>query len=335
MKNQPIKLINEIKQFIEKNNKFLIIQADNPDGDSISSALAMSEILSSLGKHSFLYCAVEVPGYLKFIPGWEKISSILPSSFDASIIVDTSSATLLENLNLSPEVSWVKSKPCLVLDHHKEVTCDIDYASIVSNNPDYASTGELIYNIAESLEWPINQLSAELILQSILSDSLGLTSDIAGPDTYRTVAELLEKGVSRAELEEKRRRLSKMSEPVFRYKAELMERTEFYYDTKIALAVIPESELYDIGTQYNPGPLIMSELLNIEGVQVALAIKRYKNRVTAAIRCSQGTEIASDIASIYGGGGHPYAAGFRIDEFSEDFTKFKYELVNKIIDKLK
>jgi hypothetical protein len=79
-----------------------------------------------------------------------------------------------------------------------------------------------------------------------------------------------------------------MSEAVFRYKAELMERTEFYFDTKIALTVIPESELYDIGTQYNPGPLIMSEMLNIEGVQIALAIKRYKNRVTVALRCCSG-----------------------------------------------
>ena len=126
-----------------------------------------------------------------------------------------------------------------------------------------------------------------------------------------------------------------MSEPVFRYKAQLMERTEFFYDTKIALAVIPETELYDIGTQYNPGPLIMSELLNIDGVQVAMAIKRYKNRITVAIRCSYGTEIANEIAGMYGGGGHPYAAGFRIDNFNEDFTKFKYELVHKIIDKIK
>jgi phosphoesterase RecJ-like protein len=329
-----VKNIKDIEQFIEKHNKFLIIQADNPDGDSISSALALDEILNNLGKYSTLYCAVEVPSYLKFISGWEKINNYIPAEFDASIIVDTSSSTLLENLYLSPEVSWVKSKPCIVLDHHKDVECDIDFASIVSNNPDYASTGELIHAIAKELKIPLNQLSGELILQSILSDSLGLTSDIAGPETYKTVADLLELGISRADLEEKRRKLSKMSEAVFRYKAELMERTEFFFDTKIALTVIPESELYDIGTQYNPGPLIMSELLNIEGVQIALAIKRYKNRVTVALRCAQGTEIAGEIASSYGGGGHPYAAGFRIDNFDQDFTKFKYELVNKILDKL-
>lgn len=332
---RPIKNIKEIQEFFNQHSKFVIIQADNPDGDSIASALALNEILSTLGKESVLYCAVEVPSYLKFITGWEKINNYIPSNFDASIIVDTSSSTLLENLYLSPEVSWVKAKPSLVLDHHKDVECDIDFASVVSNNPDYSSTGEVIYGIAKELDFSINKLSGELILQSILSDSLGLTSDIAGPETYKNVAEILSLGISRAELEEKRRQLSKMSEAVFRYKAELMERTEFYFDTKIALTVIPESELYDIGTQYNPGPLIMSELLNIEGVQIALAIKRYKNRVTVALRCSQGTEIAGEIASSYGGGGHPYAAGFRIDNFNEDFTKFKYELVNKIIDRLK
>ena len=330
-----IESLENIKSFFENYNNFLIIQADNPDGDSIASALALAEILESINKNASLYCAVEVPSYLKFIPGWEKINSYIPSGFDASIIVDTSSSTLLENLYLSEEISWVKSKPSLVLDHHKDVNCDIEFASVISNNPDFCSTGELIYNLSKELKFPITKLSAELLLQSILSDSLGLTSDSAGPDTYRTVAELLELGVSRAALEEKRRKLSKMSELVFRYKAQLMERTEFFYDTKIALAVIPETELYDIGTQYNPGPLIISELLNIDGVQVAMAIKRYKNRITVAIRCSYGTEIANEIAGMYGGGGHPYAAGFRIDNFNEDFTKFKYELVHKIIDKIK
>ena len=331
---RTIKNIHAIKDFIDENHRFVIIQADNPDGDSIASALALNEILSTLGKESALYCAVEVPSYLKFISGWEKINTYIPSNFDASIIVDTSTSTLLENLYDSPEAAWVKAKPALILDHHKDVECDIDFATVVSNNPEYSSTGEVIFGIAKELNLVINKLSGELILQSILSDSLGLTSDIAGPETYKIVAEILGLGISRAELEEKRRQLSKMSEAVFRYKAELMERTEFYFDTKIALTVIPESELYDIGTQYNPGPLIMSELLNIEGVKIALAIKRYKNRVTVALRCAQGTEIAGEIASSYGGGGHPYAAGFRIDNFNDDFTKFKYELVNKIIDRL-
>ncbi|MBP9813046.1 DHH family phosphoesterase [Candidatus Nomurabacteria bacterium] len=326
---------DEIKEFIEKHDKFLIIQADNPDGDSIATSLALNEILTDMGKTAYLYCAVEVPGYLKFLNGWDKISSTIPADFSASLIVDTSTIKLLENLTQQIEFSWVQSKPTLVLDHHQEVNCDISFATVVSNAQNFASTGEVVYQLAKDFGWPLSLKAMEYATQSILSDSLGLTSDIAGSNTYRRVADMLEAGVSRSKLEETRRELSKMDIEVFRYKADLIDRTEFFYDNQIALVVIPESELYDIGTLYNPGPLIMSELLNVKDVKLAVALKVYKNRLTGALRCSAGIEIANKLASIYGGGGHPYAAGFRQDNFCEDIDAFKYNLVKQAIDLLK
>lgn len=325
----------EINQFIDEHQHFLIIQADNPDGDSIATSLALNEILNDIGKKVSLYCAVEVPNYLKFLNGWDKIQSSIPSDFDASIIVDTSSMKLLENLSLQIGYSWVRAKPTLVLDHHQEVECDISFAQIVANAKNYASTGEVVYELAKQFNWPLSLVAMEYITQSILSDSLGLTSDIAGPNTYRRLADMLDAGVSRSRLEEARRQLSKMDIEVFRYKAQLIERTEFFFDDQIAVTVIPESELFDVGTLYNPGPLIMSELLNVKPVKLAVALKIYKNRLTGALRCVSGTEIANDIAKSYGGGGHPYAAGFRVDNFKEDISAFKYGLVKKAIELLK
>ncbi len=327
--------LNEIKEFIANNNSFVVVQADNPDGDSLATALALEAILGDMGKTVNLYCGVEMPGYLKFISGWEKIDKYFLAEFDATIIVDTSANNLLEKLNESQAKMWVASKPVLVLDHHSEVECDIPYANIVCNPKNYASTGELVYDIVKSSGWSISKESGELILQSILSDSLGLTSDIAGPDTYRRVAELLEMGIKRSKLEEARRELSKMDPDVFRYKAKLIERTEFFYDNKIAVTIIPENELFDVGTLYNPGPLIISELLNVSGVQVAIALKTYSNKLTGSIRCASGIEIANKLATNYGGGGHPYAAGFKIDKFSKNIKDFKYSLVKQTIELIK
>ncbi len=48
----------------------------------------------------------------------------------------------------------------------------------------------------------------------------------------------------------------------------------------------------------------------IEGVVVAIAIKTYPDgKVTGKVRTSE--PIADQIAGYFGGGGHPYAAGFR------------------------
>ena len=43
----------------------VVIQAENPDGDSLGSALALEEILGDQKKGVLLYCPVEIPKYLR------------------------------------------------------------------------------------------------------------------------------------------------------------------------------------------------------------------------------------------------------------------------------
>jgi len=144
----------QIKELVDKANSVVVIQADNPDGDSLASALALEQILADIGKQTCLYCGVAMPDYLKHLPGWDRVNKEMPSHFDLTIIVDTSANTLLEKLNQSQYRSWVASKPCIVLDHHADVDCDIPYATIVINDTKAVATGELIYNLSAQLGWP-------------------------------------------------------------------------------------------------------------------------------------------------------------------------------------
>ena len=49
-------MFDAAKKLITDAEKIVIIQAENPDGDSLGSALALEEVLSDLGKSVFLYC---------------------------------------------------------------------------------------------------------------------------------------------------------------------------------------------------------------------------------------------------------------------------------------
>ena len=82
--------ITKFQELLESTKKILVIQADNPDADSLGSALALEEILSNLDKDVYLYCGIDIPQYLHHMEGWSRVMNILPSQFDASIIVDTS-----------------------------------------------------------------------------------------------------------------------------------------------------------------------------------------------------------------------------------------------------
>ena len=65
----------------------------------------------------------------------------------------------------------------------------------------------------------------------------------------------------------------------------------------------------------------------VEGVKVAVAVKTYPDgKVTGKIRCAAGVTIADKVAGYFGGGGHPYAAGFRT--YDTNYTEVVRELVD-------
>ncbi len=321
------KQANKIKEIIDSAKTIVIIQADNPDGDSLASALALEQILGDLGKQPHLYCGVDVPDYLKHLPGWDRVNKEIPNQFDASIIVDTSAILLLEKLNASQYKGWVASKPVIVLDHHADVDCDIPFASEVINDNEAVATGEVTYHLANQLKWPLNLMAKTHIASSILADSMGLTSEGTTATTYRIMADVIESGVDRPALEEARRALSKMPEAIYRYKARLIERTQLYADGQLAIVDIPHDELMQYSPLYNPAPLIQNDMLQTENVRVAIVLKHYMGgKVTGSIRCGFGTKIAADLAKHFGGGGHVYASGFKVEN-GKPFTQIKAECI--------
>ena len=158
----------KINELVSSANNIVILQADNPDADSLGSALALEAILSELGKTTHLYCAVDMPDYLKYLDGWSRVNKDLPSKFDLSIIVDASTLDLFERLKSSDGISWLRTKPCIVLDHHAETSNDIDFASIILNDHNASSTCEVIYSTSKEVGWKLPSDALPYILTGIL-----------------------------------------------------------------------------------------------------------------------------------------------------------------------
>ena len=127
----------------------------------------------------------------------------------------------------------------------------------------------------------------------------------------------------------------KKSQRIFEYKADLIKRTEFYLDGALAVVLIPWEDIEKYSDEYNPNVLILEELRMVEGVKFAIAIKTYPDgKVTGKIRCAGDADIADTVAEYFGGGGHPYAAGFRAydttyDEVVKDLIKIIPEILQE------
>lgn len=331
------KQAESIRRMVNDAQHIVIIQADNPDADSLGSSLALEHILGDLGKQVTLYCSADMPTYLRYLQGWDRVVRELPKQFDTSFIVDASTLTLLEKLQLNGELGWIAAKPCIVIDHHGTVENQIDFATVALYDEQASSTNEVVYNLAVQLEWPVSQAAGACIMTGILGDTQGLTNDLASAATYRVMAELIDNGVSRPMLEEQRREFNKMTLEIFKYKGRLIERAEFVANGRIATVVIPQDEINTYSPLYNPVPLIQGDMLMTSDVALSIVFKHYDDgKVTGAIRANIGYNIADKLAEKLGGGGHPYASGFKIvtgrpfNEIKSECIRYATELLDTI-----
>lgn len=329
------KLISQIQSVIDDANKIVIVQADNPDVDSLASSLALEAILDSQGKKVELYCGIDLPSYLHYLPGWGRVSRDMPKQFDASIIVDTSSDSLLGQLAKSDAKAWLASRPCIVLDHHA-TGATIGFANVIANYPAVATT-EVIFELAAQLNWKLDKETKEFIAMGILSDSLGLMSQSTTARSIHIIAELVEGGVNLAELESLRRETLRRDPELIHYKGRLLQRVEFEADNRIAIVVIPWEEIEKYSPSYNPSMLVIDDMRLAKGTDIAIAFKLYKDgKITAKIRCNYGFGIADKLAEHFGGGGHPLASGFKItdgrsyDDIKAETIKITIELLVEI-----
>jgi phosphoesterase RecJ-like protein len=314
-----------IADLLAKAEHIVILQADNPDGDSLGSALALEHILGDMGKEPYLYCGVDMPSYLTYLPGWDRVQKDLPPQFDLSIIVDTGADSLFEHLNKSPQKQWITKRPCVVIDHHA-TDMTITYATVDCTQVAVAA-GEVIYELAQQLQWPLNLEAKKLLATTILSDSLGLTTEATTARSIHIIGELVESGVSIAEIEERRRDLMRKAPELVRYKGQLLQRVEYTADNRIATVTIPWNEIEQYSPQYNPSMLVIDDMRMTTGAHIAIAFKTYQGtRITAKIRCNYGYAIAKDLAEHFGGGGHVYASGFKVQD-GRPFNEIKSECI--------
>ncbi len=305
--------VNEIKAVVDAATKIVVVQADNPDADSLASSLALEHILGDLDKDVIMYCGVDLPSYLKYLPGADRVVTAMPTQFDASIIVDTSSDILLEQLDKTGSKSWLASKPCIVIDHHSTAPT-ISFATVICN-VSAVSTGEVIYEIAQQLGWQLNHEAQKLIAISILSDSMGLTTEATTARSIFIIAELVQGGVSLAEIDNARRQTMRREPELIPYKGRLLQRVEFHDNNRIAMLTIPWEEIEKYSPLYNPPMLVIDDMRLAKGTDVAICFKLYTDgKITAKIRCNYGSGIADKLAEHFGGGGHAYASGFKITD---------------------
>lgn len=326
-------MYDHLKTLVDKAERIVIVQPENPDGDSLSSALALEEILGDQKKDIALYCPIDMPKYLHYISGWDRVTPEWTGKYDLAIVVDTAAEALLQkSLANSVLRHFFETKPVIVLDHHIEADegNDLSFKHELFLSENAASTGEFIFEIAQELDWPINKTAAENLFISLASDTLGLTTPSVTLRSFEVATELIRLGAIPAVIEQRRREYMRKPADILAYKGDLIKRIEYLCEGRLALIHIPWEEIQEFSDRYNPSVLVLDEMRLVEGVDIAVAIKTYPDgKLTGKIRSNK--PISNAIAGYFGGGGHAYSAGFKVYETLETITPELTQAFNKAL----
>ena len=166
-------MYESFKKFLDGKKRICVIQAENPDGDSLGSAIALDYLLKDV--EVSLYCPVDIPRYLHYFSDWSRVDIEFDYRADGYIIVDTAATVLLSKLLEDTAIrNRLYTAPVFVLDHHEtEDDLDFPHDSIIETRP---ACAELIYDVALGCGMDVNVEAAEAIMMAIMSDTLGLTS---------------------------------------------------------------------------------------------------------------------------------------------------------------
>lgn len=295
--------LDNIFEEVNKAESILIVTHENPDGDAMGSSLALYNALKLYGKNPELV----VPEYsrtFKFLPGTEEIKKECSKDvYDLAISVDAATLKILGNLGTNFE----NAKSKVVIDHHGSNTMFGDYNYV---NPDAPACSQLLIVILEYFNIEINKEIGTCILTGIITDTGGFKYSTVTAETFEFVAWLLSKGVNVSNIY--KQVLQVRTKSNFELNKIAMDRLELLENGKIAFTYITIQDEEKVNAETGDHEGLVDIGRDIEGVEVSIFIREKVGKgLRISLRSNDYVNV-SDIAILFGGGGHPRAAGCSI-----------------------
>lgn len=306
MKSTRLKIIDRILEVIGDSHTIAVCSHMRPDGDCIGSSLGLSLALLELGKEVTCWNQDAVPSKLKFLDPDQLIQTPrqINRAFDCVIAVDSAS---IERLGTAKE-HIANRKVLINIDHHASNTRFGDINWIASREP---SSGELIYRLIKEAGWKLTPRIADCLFTAISTDTGSFQYPSTLPATYYAAGDLVKKGADLATVCDE----VYQSYPLSRVK--LLQRVynkfKLIDDNQIAYFWLKREDFDKTGATASDTEGLIDHVRAIEPVVVACVFEELEPELTRiSLRSKDKNVNVSDVAGLFGGGGHQAAAGARI-----------------------
>lgn len=307
----------EVVKALNRYDSFILLEHQKPDGDCVGSGLALVQALRALGKQALLVSDDPHPALYDFLPGRQfhsragflKVEDYSPQ---VAIFLDcTDPERAGKGLEFAQGKLWVN------IDHH---VSNSRFGAINLVNSEAAATGELIYDVLNALEAPIDKDIAVCLYVAIITDTGGFRYQNTAKRTHLLAADLLDRGVNGPEVFERVFDTRTVSSVVLLARA--LRTLQLYHEGKVASVCLTQEMIRLSGASSDETEGIIGYPRSISGVEVSLFFKEADE--AGSIHVSFRSRSAVDVAAVaksLGGGGHPRAAGALIKGTMEEVRK--------------
>ena len=306
--------LQEIAAYLKQKQDILILTHQNPDGDTLGSALGLYYALRGLGKRATVLCSDPFPRKFCYLfQGYEE-DEFEP---DCVVSVDIASPQLL-----GERLSQYDGQIDVCIDHHGSNSMQ---AGLLFVDTHAAAACEILYRLIRELGAPVDERIANCLYTGISTDTGCFKFSNTTADTHRIAADLFECGCNYEPIN--RALFDTKSKSRIVVEKSVLETMEFYCEHRIALIVIPQDLVQR--TQIDPSELdgVSAIPRQVEGVEIGITMReRPQGGYRVSVRTSQFVD-AAEICAKLGGGGHIRAAGCTVDLPLEEAKKRLLEVV--------
>lgn len=286
--------LSDAVRWLTENDGYLLLTHTRPDGDTLGSAGALCHALRRAGKRAYLYPNAEITE--KFVPFLAPFLAGKDFTPDHTVSVDIASPSLFP--------AGFQGKVELAVDHHPS---NSGFAENTLLDASRAACGEIVLTLIEALCGGIDKTEADLLYIAVSTDTGCFQYANVNENTYLTAAALFRAGADTAGLS--RLFFRTFSKGLLKLEGAIYSGLRTFHDGQIVAAVVTLDMVKSAGVTENDMDDIAALAGKLEGHQVSVTIRENSDGTSrVSLRSGQRVNV-SEIAKLFGGGGHAMAAG--------------------------
>jgi phosphoesterase RecJ-like protein len=280
---------------------------ENPDADTLGSALALRFAAERLGKRAEVVAADGVPPFLTGLPGAGEV--LTAPKMDPDLVVVFDGPPSRTGGVARDHAEWFARARIANVDHH--ISNDGTEAAVAWIDPEAAATAEMVAELVPALGVEIDADIATVLAAGIVQDTHTFAHPNATPRTLRVMADLVAAGAP----------LSRIHRAIYADKpfstlalwGRMLNGIGQCRDGRIVHAAQTLAMLAETGSPATATEGFVDLLASTKDGEITVLFKETEaSHVRVSVRTAASADAVA-ITSAFGGGGHARAAGCSLD----------------------